>query len=104
MKEEEAKKKEQEEKEKKEKEIEAKKETTQDKINVLKEKLAYAHKTSPEIPKLKKQIEELQIIRDDERILEIQEELKGKKMRFYILSKQIIRTSSVWTRGCCSET
>ena len=77
QKEEEAKRQAQEEKEKKEKEIEAKKETTQDKINVLKDKLAYAHKTSPEIPRLKKQIEDLQIIRDDERIVEIQEELKG---------------------------
>ena len=77
QKEEEAKRQAQEEKEKKEKENEAKKETTQDKINALKDKLAYAHRTSPEIPKLKKQIEDLQVIRDDERVLEIQEELKG---------------------------
>ena len=77
MKEEEAKKKAQDEKEKKDIEEEKKKETTQDKINALKEKLAYVHKTSPEIPKLKKQIEDLQVIRDDERLLEIQEEIKG---------------------------
>ena len=51
-------------------------ETTQDKINTLKEKLAYVHKSSPEMPKLKKQLEELQIKRDNERIVEIQEELK----------------------------
>ena len=64
MREEEAKQKAQDEKEKKEKEEETKKERTQDKINSLKEKLAYVHKTSPEIPKLKRQIEDLQVIRD----------------------------------------
>ena len=77
IREEEAKQKAQDDKEQKEKEEEAKKERTQDKINTLKEKLAHVHKTSPEIPKLKKQIEDLQVIRDSERLLEIQEELKG---------------------------
>ena len=65
IKEEEAKKQAEEEQKEKEIEKEKKKETTQDKIDALKEKLAYAHRTSPEIPKLKKQIEDLQILRDD---------------------------------------
>ena len=77
IREEEAKQKAQDDKEKKEKEEESKKERTQDKINSLKEKLTHVHKTSPEIPKLKKHIEDLQVIRDSERLLEIQEELKG---------------------------
>ena len=79
IREEEAKKKEQEEKERKEKEEEKKKETTQDKIDALKEKLASVQRSnrrSPEIQKLGKQIEELQIKRDGERLTEIEEELK----------------------------
>ena len=74
MRQEEAKRQEEEEKEKKLKEEEKNKETIQQKIDALKEKLAHLRRNSPEIPKVKKQIEELQILRDDERIGEIQEQ------------------------------
>ena len=74
QKEEEAKRKEEEDNEKQEKEKVA--ETTQDKINTLKEKMAYIHKSSPDMAKMRKQLEEMQIQRDGERIEEIQTELK----------------------------
>ena len=53
--------------------------TTQDKINQLKEKMGRMHRTSSELPKAKKQLEELEEILDTERLLEIEEELKGSE-------------------------
>ena len=57
--------------------MEAKKETTADKIASLNEKISRLHRTSTELPKLRKQLEELEETRDAERLVEIEEEMKG---------------------------
>ena len=50
--------------------------TTQDQINNLKEKMARMHRTSNELSKARKQLDELEESLDSERLLEIEEELK----------------------------